>query len=108
MEISKRELEQLMARQANRVAKESDKRIAGRFEAWGKQSDERMQRYIGGLKEDFDHKLDTVLEYVQDIPVMKQKLDATFEAVGALTVDVEVIKDAIKDHELRLQRLEMK
>ncbi len=93
MDISKRELEEIMAKQAKEVAVGSD---------------ERMQRYIGGLKEDFDHKLGAVLEFVKDVPRIKQKLDATFDKVGEIAVDVEVIKEAAKDHERRLQRLEVR
>lgn len=87
MEISERELETILARQADRVAKESD---------------ERMQRYVGGLKEDFDHKVDTVLEYVEDVSEIKQTVDLTFEKVGEIAVDLEVVKEAVKDHEQRL------
>ena len=67
---------------------------------------EKTERYIGALKEDFDHKLDVVLELVQDIPAIKTKLDLTFEKVGELAVDMEVVKEAVKDHEHRLQKLE--
>lgn len=105
MEISKDEIEKLLTRQADLVAKESD---------------ERIQLYIGGLKEDFDHKLDAVVEYVQDIPKikedvnvlqkdiaeMKPKLDATFEKVSEIAVDTEVIMESLKNHERRLQQLE--
>ena len=65
------------------------------------------ERYLGALKEDFDHKLDTVLEAVKDVPAIKEKIDLTFDKVGEIAVDVEVIKEAIKDHERRLQKVEL-
>ncbi len=66
---------------------------------------EDFSREVGALKEDFDHKLDVVLEILPDI---QQKLDATFEKVGeiAVDVDVDVIKTVVKDHEHRIQKLE--
>lgn len=95
---------------------------------------EHTDRYIGALKEDFDHKIDAVLEYVKDIPQMKEDiavlkedvsglkedvsvlkndvgamkpmLNATFEKVGEIAEAVTVIKETVKDHERRLQRLE--
>src|SRR3989338_8283117 len=127
MEMTKGVLEQIMARQADRVAKESEKRMKHfvavslrkldkqtqkrmarqeqksdermdkRFSVWAKESDERMQRYIGGLIEDFDHKIDTVMEYVKEIPDMKAKLDVTLEKDVEMAVDVEIIKNAVKD-----------
>ncbi len=67
---------------------------------------EETQRYIGALKEDFDHKLDAVLEVVSVLPDIQQKLDATFEKVGEIVVDIDVIKTVVKDHEHRIQKLE--
>lgn len=70
------------------------------------QQQERTERYLGTLKEDFDHKLNAVLESVKDVPAIKEKVDLTFEKVGEIAIDTEVIKEAIKDHEHRLQRIE--
>lgn len=67
---------------------------------------EDFSREVGALKEDFDHKLDVVLEVVSVLPDIQQKLDATFEKVGEIAVDVDVIKTVVKDHEIRIQKLE--
>lgn len=71
-----------------------------------KKQQETTERYIGGLKEDFDHKLDVVMEYVKDIPAIKEKQDMMFEQMGQMAVDIEVIKETVKDHEQRLQKVE--
>lgn len=66
-----------------------------------------MKRYIGGLKEDFDGKFDTVMEYVVEIPALKEKQDMMFEKMGEMAENITIIKETVKDHEVRLQRLEM-
>lgn len=121
MQISNLELEEMMARQADRVSMESDQRLDKRlahwskvsdkkmderFERWSQESDERMQRYVGALKEDFNNKLQTVLEYVKDVPEIKRVLDLTFEEVGRLRVDMESVKFAINDLQQRVTVLE--
>lgn len=65
-----------------------------------------IERYIGVLKEDFDHQLQTVLEYVKDVPAIKEKQDIMFDQMGVMTEDIAVIKEAVKDHEVRLQKIE--
>ncbi|MFH1354359.1 MAG: hypothetical protein ABIH36_03655 [bacterium] len=93
---------------------------------------EKTELYIGALKEDFDHKLDAVLEYVKDVPVIKAKQDAMsdemsemketqsamigemsemketqsamFDKVGEMAEDVVIIRESVEDHERRLQR----
>lgn len=66
----------------------------------------QTERHMGALKEDFDHKLDVILEAVKNIPVIKETLDRTFEKVGEITVDIEVVKTAIQDHEQRVRAVE--
>lgn len=46
--------------------------------------------------EDIQGKINLILEAVEPIPQMQQKIDATFEEVGNMRVDVEVIKETIK------------
>jgi hypothetical protein len=67
---------------------------------------EKTERYIGALKEDFDSKLQVVLEQTSVIPEMQQTLNATFEEVGKLRVDMEAVKNIVGDHKVRLQKLE--
>lgn len=64
------------------------------------------EQYIGTLKEDFDHKLEAIHEAVQTVPEIKRVVDLTFEKVGEITVDLEVTKEVVKDHEQRLQKIE--
>lgn len=93
------ELTKLLKRQATQTAEVAVSKSVS-------ESEQRMQRYIGVIKKDFDHKIDMVLELVQDIPAIKTKLDLTFVKVGEIAIDVEVIKETVKDHEVRLQKLE--
>jgi gas vesicle protein len=109
---------------------------------------EKTERYLGALKEDYDHKLDSVLEYVEDIPKMKRQLaelpaikeqlaelpaikeqlaelpaikeqlailpeiketqDMMFDTIGEMAEDITIIKEDVKDHEQRLQKIEMR
>ncbi|PIP30363.1 hypothetical protein COX25_05150, partial [bacterium (Candidatus Howlettbacteria) CG23_combo_of_CG06-09_8_20_14_all_37_9] len=52
-------------------------------------------------KRDSDFK--AIMEYVKDIPAIKEKLEATFDEVGELRVDMEVVKNELGliRHELR-------
>ena len=43
---------------------------------------DQSERYLGSLKEDFEHKMDAVLEAVSDVPEIKRKVDMTFDKVG--------------------------
>ena len=104
MEISDEQLEKMFAKQADRVAKEWNIEM----KKWQQESDERMERYIGALKEDTDDKFQTIFEYVQDIPAMKEKLDLLFDKVGELTEKDTLLTEVAKDHKVRLQRLEQK
>ena len=74
-----------------------------------KQSEELEQKFVthvDAIKEDMDHRMDAIFEYVQDIPAIKEKLDLTFEKVGEIAVDVEILKQSARDHEQRIKFLE--
>lgn len=58
---------------------------------------EQMERYVGGLKEDFDRKLEAVLEYVKDVPKIKERQDVMFDQLGEVTKSTAVIKEAVID-----------
>jgi len=88
MEIQKRELENLLKRQAKEAAEEVE---------------DRTKRHLGVLQEDFEHKVDAVIEAVEDIPNIKRKVDLTFDKVGGIAVDLEVVKKMVKEHERELQ-----
>lgn len=74
----------------------------------GQKLSDEFKREIGAFKEDIDHKLDAVLEYVKDVPNIAEKQDMMFETIGNMAEDVTIIKESVKDHEVRLQKLEMK
>ena len=67
---------------------------------------EQTERYLGALKEDFDSKLDAVLEYVKDIPAIKNRQEIMFDKMGEMAEDVTIVKEVTKDQERRLQKLE--
>lgn len=124
MELSKKELETILARQINRAVKESEKRIEIHIEVLKENIDHKidpltdkvdaLQNSLGILQEN-DETLQSNIEILQenieilkeDVDEMKPVLDATFEKVGEIAVDIEIIKDAVKNHEMRLQKAEV-
>jgi hypothetical protein len=69
MEIGKKELEKIL-----------------------KEQREEFQIYVGTLKEDFDARVDVLAEGWK---MTKDKVDATFEMVGEIKKDIEVMKSDI-------------
>lgn len=65
------------------------------FEEIFERYNERTERYIGALKEDFDDQLQAIFEYAKNIPTIKTKLDATFKKVGDIAIDVEMVKETV-------------
>jgi len=122
----KEELKQLISENNQALIKEFDRKLDIRFAQHDEKLDKRFSQYdkkIGTLynkfKEESDHKLEaliehhdekfnTIMEYVQDIPEIKHKLDVVFNQVGELTVKVEVIGQTVQNHEQRIQKLESK
>jgi uncharacterized protein YqeY len=70
------------------------------------ESAEQMQLYIGALKEDMDHRMDAIKEYVKDVPASIEKQNEMSEKLDQLTTDDEFLKVIAKDHEQRIQKLE--
>lgn len=89
--MDEKDLKRLLTEQAERIAADAEA---------------RTKRYVGALQEDFNHKLEAIQEAVQTVPEIKRTVDLTFEKVGEITVDLEVLKEVVKDHEKRLQKLE--
>jgi tRNA(Phe) wybutosine-synthesizing methylase Tyw3 len=58
--------------------------------------------YTNALLESIEDKFQIVVEATQVLPRMEEKLEATFEEVGKLRVDVEVLKSKFKDIHERL------
>lgn len=97
-------------------------------------AEEKTERYMGALKEDFDYKFEAVMEALEPLDGMNERLtsledkvnslddkvgdlaekvdnigvrqEAMFEKLGEVAVDVTEIKEVVKDHEVRLQKLE--
>lgn len=64
---------------------------------------ENFDYKLGVTIEAFDHKLDVITEKIDKI---ESKLDATFEAVGDIKVDLTVMKDKEKELNRRVIVLE--
>lgn len=58
--------------------------------------------YANALLESIEDKFQIVIEATQPIPRMAEKLEATFEEVGKLRVDVDALKRTIQDVHKRL------
>lgn len=85
---------------------------------WEKESDERMQRYVGAMKEDTTYKMEAIREVVMPLlnlpeqvrrlqettDEMKYTVDATFEQVGKLSEEHELLKQTVVRHEAILDR----
>lgn len=137
MELDKNELEGMLEKAADKAVTKSqehtdrsisalegrlDRKIDESADRVLAESQERTERYLGALKEDFDHKLDVVLEAVQPIADIQERLtnveatvndmapkvDATFEKVGEMAVDIETTKEAVQDINQRLQKVEVR
>jgi hypothetical protein len=50
------------------------------------------ERYLGALLEDMNSKYDAILEYVKDIPDMKEKLDLLDTRVGSIEERLDSIE----------------
>lgn len=84
------------------------------------ESKEHTERYLGAMSEDFQGKLKVVAENTtiisetrEDMSVVKEttqrmeeKLDATFERAGELSVDMTTAQQNIHNHEKRITVLE--
>ena len=65
---------------------------------------DKTERFIGAVTEDFCHKMDAVLEYVKDLPLIKSRQDMLIDQVAELTEDMVVVKEIAREHSLRLRR----
>lgn len=67
-----------------------------------KNQDPKSPGYTNALLESIEDKFQIVVEATQGIPRVEEKLDATFEEVGKLRVDVDVLNVALSDIHSRL------
>lgn len=107
--VQRREMQQYVGTLLRAHKKESELRVVTLADGLEQRTvalTKEFERYVGALKEDFDDKFDAVMEYVKDVPVIKEKQNMMFETMGEMAVDIAIIKEAVKDHEVRLQRLE--
>lgn len=68
-------------------------------------SDAQRREALGEVMND---KLDVILEYVADIPVMKQDIAILKEDVSELKDDMKVVKAVLRDHESDIRYLKTK
>jgi hypothetical protein len=71
-----------------------------------KDSDEEIKHYIGGLMEQYNWNLEAILENTRDLPRMREKIDMLFENMGLQEVDITILKEAVRDHAKRLEKIE--
>ena len=74
-------------------------------------NDDERKEVLGEVLAD---ELKTILEYVKDVPVIKQKVDKLEEDMTEVKSDMKVVKAAVTDisrqlidHERRITRLEV-
>lgn len=70
------------------------------------ESVKEMKHYIGGLQEDYNWKVEAILENTKGQQVANEKVDIMFDNMGKQEVDIEVLKESARDHERRLQKIE--
>lgn len=68
-----------------------------RLETMAPRSDRKRDQFTVVL-EDIRDKFETIVEETKPIPNMQRRLNDTFEEVGKLREDMEVVKEAVKEH----------
>lgn len=101
--MNNQELDQLVEKAATTAVIKAEKHFEQHIDDKLKEYQEQTERYLGALKEDFDYKLDTVLEHVKTI---EDKQDMMFDKIGVMAEDIEIIKDTVQNHERRITALE--
>lgn len=69
-------------------------------------TDENKRDEYTVVLEDIQGKINLILEAVEPIPKMQETLDATFEEVGNLRTDMEVVKATITNHSEQISTLQ--
>lgn len=63
---------------------------------------------MGGLRGELSELRGEMGDLREEVGEVRRIADLTFEKVGEIATDVEIIKETVKDHEVRLQRVEAK
>jgi peptidoglycan hydrolase CwlO-like protein len=71
-----------------------------------RQPDPNSTGYTNALLKDINHKFEAVLDATQPIPDMQKTLNASFEEVSGLRIDVEALKRTVQEIHSRLDILE--
>ena len=88
------------------MTKEDKEEINALIKSLKEESDKEIKHYIGALTESHQHTIDAITEQTKDIPEIKRTVDMIFENMGKQEVDIEVLKESVRDHERRLQKIE--
>ncbi len=78
-----------------------DQKIDENFAA----SQEQADHHLMAMQEHFDSKIAGVMELIQDIPVIKARLDMTFDKAGETAADHEITKLVVKEHSQDIAKL---
>lgn len=70
------------------------------------ESKEEIKHYMGALSESHQHTIDAIKEDTKDVPEIKRMVTMMFENMGKQEIDIEVLKESVRDHERRLQKVE--
>ncbi len=116
--MAQKDLEKVFKKYVDKISADADKRVQRlsieaeeRTQLYFQAAEARFSDKLESVRSDLASKIDDVNDKVEtilttEIPEIKRKIDLTFEKVGEIAVDVEVIKETVKDHEVRIQRLE--
>ncbi len=88
---------------------ENDKRIKKVAKTLTKRIDdqaEESRRYLGGLKEDWNSTFQTIIEMLRGVSKRNEKIDIMFDHMGQQEMDITITKDAVRNHEVRIKKLE--
>ena len=68
-------------------------------------SDEEEKQVLGEVLKD---KLDAILEYVKDMPVVKEEVHQVHATVNEISDRLNVVESVVKEHETDLKKLKGK
>ena len=82
------------------------KYIEDSFERFSLRFNDDMERHTGVLKEDFQHKMDTVIEILNDKP-SRGEFNELKDEVSGIHREIGIFQLNLKDHERRIGKLEV-
>jgi hypothetical protein len=85
---------------------EDKKYIEDSFERFSSRFNDDVERHAGVLKEDFQHKMDTVIEMLNDKPD-RGEFNELKDEVSDIHREMGIFQLNLKDHERRIGKLEI-